>query len=107
VDPAPTKAIRAEEDTMGTKAVIFVQQDKLDVNAGRCLDYCAAMHYEVAGLICGDWPAAVHMVRDGLAAVIVVSSLAQLDPEREPRIEVVPRRLTTRRSRPVSRVAVR
>jgi hypothetical protein len=93
-----------------TTAVIFVQPEKFDVNAARCLDYCAAMRYDVAGLICGDWHAALQMLKDGLAGVIVVSSLAQLDPEREPRIEVVPRRTNARRNarpRLVARIAVR
>ncbi|WP_203821769.1 hypothetical protein [Paractinoplanes ferrugineus] len=78
-------------------AVIFVQPDRFDVHAARCLDYCASMRYEVAGLICGDWDAALRMLKDGLAAVIVVSSMTQLDPQREPRIEVVPKRLKARR----------
>jgi hypothetical protein len=93
-----------------TNAVIFVQPEKRDANAARCLDYCAAMRYEVAGLVCGDWQAALQMLKDGLAEVIVVASMAQLDPEREPRIEVVPRRTNARRaarSRLVARIAVR
>jgi hypothetical protein len=91
-------------DTM-TNAVIFVQAEKFEANAARCLDYCAARRYEVAGLICGDWDAALQMLRDGLAGVIVVGSAAHLDPEREPRIEVVPKRLNSRRNarpRPLS-----
>jgi hypothetical protein len=79
-------------------AVIFVQPDRFDVHAARCLDYCAAMRYEVAGLICGDWNAALQMLKDGLASVVVVSSMTQLDPHREPRIEVVPKRLKARRN---------
>ena len=80
-----------------TNAVIFVQAEKFHANAARCLDYCAAMRYEVAGLICGDWEAALRMVREGLAGVIVVGSMAQLDPERETRIEVAPKRTNARR----------
>jgi hypothetical protein len=80
-----------------TNAVIFVQQEKFDVNAARCLEYCSVMKYKVAGLICGDWPAALRMINDGLAAVIVVTSTAQLDPERRHRVEVVPKRMGTRR----------
>ena len=93
-----------------TNAVIFVQPEKFDVNAARCLEYCAVMRYDVAGLICGDWQAALQMLKDGLAGVIVVSTMAQLDPEREPRVEVVPRRTNARRaanSRLVARIAVR
>jgi hypothetical protein len=91
---------------MATKAVIFVQPDKFDVNAARCLDYCTAMRYEVAGLICGDWSAALHMIRDGLASVIVVSSASQLDPNREPRIEIVPKRAATRRPHLIEPVTI-
>lgn len=91
-------------------AVIFVQPERFDVHAARCLDYCAAMRYDVAGLICGDWNAALRMLRDGLATVIVVSSMNQLDPHREPRIEVVPKRMNARRAtrpRLVAKVAAR
>jgi hypothetical protein len=86
-----------------TDAVIFVPPGGFDVAAARCLDYCAAKKYHVVGIVRGDWPAAAQMIRNGLAAVIVVSSLDQLEPDREPRIEVVPRRLPNRRSatRPV------
>jgi hypothetical protein len=91
-----------------TNAVIFVQPDKFEASAARCLDYCAARRYDVAGLVCGDWAAALQMLKDGLAGVIVVASTAQLDPEREPRIEVVPKRLNNRRNsrtRMVARMA--
>jgi hypothetical protein len=91
-------------------AVIFVQAERFDVHAARCLDYCAAMRYDVAGLICGDWNAALQMLKDGLATVIVVSSMSQLDPQREPRIEIVPKRMNTRRAtrpRLVAKVAAR
>jgi hypothetical protein len=86
-----------ERDGHVTNAVIFVQPEKFHANAARCLDYCAAMRYEVAGLICGDWAAALQMVRNGLAAVIVVPAMTQIDPSGEPRIEVVPRRANARR----------
>jgi hypothetical protein len=91
-------------------AVIFVQTERFDVHAARCLDYCAAMRYDVAGLICGDWNAALQMLKDGLATVIVVSSMSQLDPQREPRIEIVPKRMNARRTtrpRLTARVAAR
>jgi hypothetical protein len=87
---------------MLTKAVIVVQPDKFTASAARCLDYCAAMRYEVAGLINGDWAAARRMVGDGLAEVIVVPSLAGLDPDNEPRVEVAPKRTPNTR-RPAGR----
>jgi hypothetical protein len=93
-----------------TNAVIFVQQDRFEVSAARCLDYCAARRYDVAGLVTGDWQAALQMLEDGLAGVIVVSSASQLGSASEPRIEVVPKRLNSRRytrPRPMTRAAVR
>ena len=93
-----------------TDAVIFVQPDKFHANAARCLDYCATMRYEVVGLVHGDWDAALRMVQEGLAAVIVVASMADLDPARQPRIEVVPKRTNRRptgRARYGPRVAAR
>lgn len=83
-----------------TNAVIFVQPDRFDVHAARCLDYCGTMRYKVAGLVCGDWAAALRMIKDGLATVIVVSSPAHLEADREPRIEIVPRRMRSTRPRP-------
>ncbi|NMO53541.1 hypothetical protein HH310_20435 [Actinoplanes sp. TBRC 11911] len=78
-------------------AVIFVRPENYGVTAARCLDYCAAKRYNVIGLIPGDWPAAMRMLNEGLAGVVVVASAEQLDPDREPRVEVVPRRLNSRR----------
>ena len=94
-----------------TNAVIFVQPDKLHANAARCLDYCATMRYEVVGLVHGDWDAALRMVQEGLAAVIVVAAMSDLDPARQLRIEVVPKRTNRRpagrRPRYGSRVSAR
>jgi hypothetical protein len=78
-------------------AVIFVRPENYRVTAARCLDYCAAKRYNVIGLIPGDWAAAIRMLDEGLAHVIVVGSAEQFDPEQEPRVEVVPRRLNSRR----------
>jgi hypothetical protein len=90
-----------------TTAVIFVQQDRFDVSAARCLDYCAARRYEVAGLVTADWQAALQMLADGLASVIVVSSAAQIDVVNEPRVEIVPKRLNARRyARPLPKTRV-
>lgn len=80
-----------------TDAVIFVPPGAVDAGTARCLDYCAAKRYHVVGLVPGDWAAATGMVRDGKAAVIVVSSADQLGPTREQRIEIVPRRMGSRR----------
>jgi hypothetical protein len=90
-----------------TNAVVFVQPDRFEVNAARCLDYCAVRRYAVAGLVCGDWPAALQMLDTGLASVIIVSSPSQFDAAGEARIEIVPKRLHRRRpaTRPVARMA--
>ncbi|MET0417211.1 MAG: hypothetical protein ABW022_14465 [Actinoplanes sp.] len=77
-------------------AVVFVRPENYSVNAVRCLEYCDVRHYHVVGLVQGDRRAAMQMLDDGLASVIVVSSADQLDPAREPRIEVVPRRMARR-----------
>jgi hypothetical protein len=97
---------------MVTKAVVYVQADKFHASAARCLDHCNTMRYELAGLICGDWPAAVKMLNQNLAEVIVVASPTQLDAAQEPRVEVVPKRTPSRRrssTRPrlVGRIAAR
>jgi len=78
-------------------AIIFVRPENYGITAARCLDYCAQKRYNVVGLIPGDWPAAIRMLSEGLANVIVVGSAEHLDPRREARVEVVPRRLTARR----------
>lgn len=77
-------------------AVVYVRPENYSLNAARCLDYCDARRYHVVGLVQGDWRAALRMLDEGLAGVIVVTSTDQLDPAREPRIEVVPRRLARR-----------
>jgi hypothetical protein len=77
-------------------AVIFVRPENYGVTAARCLDYCAAKRYNVVGLIPGDWNAAIRMLDEGLAGVIVVGSADHPDQE-DPRVEVVPRRLNSRR----------
>ena len=102
-----------EEMVTVTNAVVFVQQDRFEVNAARCLDYCAVRRYAVAGLISGDWPAALQMLDDGLASVIIVSTPAHLEQAQlaatrgESRVEIVPKRLNRRRpaTRPVARMA--
>jgi hypothetical protein len=100
---APRRRGRVKETGSVINAVIFVRPENYGVTAARCLDYCAAKRYNVIGLIPGDWPAAMRMLNEGLAGVVVVASPEQLDPEREPRIEVVPRRLNSRRRPPNAR----
>ena len=79
------------------------------VSPGEGFDFIILM----AGLISGDWPAAVQMLDDGLASVIIVSTPAHLEqaqgaaPRGESRVEIVPKRLNRRRpsTRPVARMA--
>ena len=79
-------------------AVVYVRPDNYSVSAARCLEHCTARKYHVVGLIQGDWDAAMRMLREGLASVVVVSSADQLDPGSEPRVEVVPKRRPRRGS---------
>jgi hypothetical protein len=78
-------------------AVIFVLPENYGVSAARCLDYCAVKRYNVVGLIPGDRRAAMRMLSEGLASVVVVASPQQLNGTGEPRIEVVPKRFSARR----------
>ena len=80
-------------------AVILLRAENYGAGASRCLDYCAARRYNVVVLIPGDQKAAVRMLDEGTATVIVVSSTDQLDPENDPRVEVVPKRLGARQRR--------
>jgi len=77
-------------------AVIVVRPENYGVNAARCLEYCETRRYHVVGLIPGDWRAALRMLGDGLAGVIVVSARDQFDAPGEPRIEVAPKRSARR-----------
>lgn len=70
-------------------AVIFVPAAHLAVHAAACLDYCTAKGYEVAGVVHGDWSAAAAMLVNRAAGVLVVARPDHLDPNREPRVEVV------------------
>lgn len=72
-------------------AVIYVRPENYSANAARCLDYCAARRYNVVGLVPGDWRAALRMLGDGTAGVIVVSATDHRPPG-EPGIEIVPKR---------------
>ena len=73
-------------------AVVYVRPENYSVSASRCLEHCTARKYNVVGLIPGDWDAAMRMLREGTASVVVVSSADQLDAGCEPRVEVVPKR---------------
>lgn len=70
-------------------AVIFVPAAHLATYAHQCLEYCSARGYEVAGVVQGDWAAATTMLVNRVAGILVVARPDHLDPDREPRVEVV------------------
>lgn len=71
-----------------THAVAFVPDGPVDeVYANQCFAHCAHRGYTLAGIVRGDWSAAVAMVAAGLASVIVFARREHLDPAREPRVE--------------------
>jgi hypothetical protein len=73
-----------------TIAVIFIPAvHQFATYADQCLAYCAHRGYEVAGVVTGDWAAAAAMLIGRTAGVLVVARPDHLDPDREPRIEVV------------------
>lgn len=72
-----------------TTAVIFIPAEHLATYSAACFDYCAARSYEVVGLVTTSSEAATRMLVDGIANVMVVARRDHLDPEREPRVEVL------------------
>lgn len=72
-----------------TTAVIFIPAGRNHLYADQCYDYCTARGYRVAGVVTGDWDAVLEMLRNHSADVVVVARADHLDPNREPRVEVV------------------
>jgi len=73
-----------------TLAVIFIPAAAhLATYASQCLEYCAERGYQVAGVVTSDWAAAAGIVMSHGAGVLVVARPDHLDPDREPRTEVV------------------
>ena len=79
-------------------AVIYVRPENYSASAARCLDYCAARRYNVVGLIPGDWDAAMRMLHEGVASVVVVSSSEQVELQGEPGVEVAPKPSSRRKA---------
>lgn len=70
-------------------AVAYVPPRDYEQAAAECIEYCQEVRYSFAGLIRGDWDAAVSMIEDGQAHVIVVAYASHLPAGRLPRVEVV------------------
>ena len=84
-----SRAVHSEGIHPLTSAVIFVPAvGQLAPHASRCADHCKARGYDIVGVVTGDWPAVLSMLRNGTAAVCVVSRRDHLAPTAEPRIEI-------------------
>jgi hypothetical protein len=90
-----------------TRAIVFVPSDDFDPHATRCVAYAEERHYELVGVVRDDWNAVLRLIGDGQVGVVVVSDEAHLDPERQPRVEVVANQYSSRwekRTRVIRRV---
>jgi len=73
-----------------TNAVIYIPAAQHLANyADQCIAYCVVKGYEVTGVITTDWVDVMAVMAARAAQVIVVARPDHLDPDREPRIEVV------------------
>jgi 2,4-dienoyl-CoA reductase-like NADH-dependent reductase (Old Yellow Enzyme family) len=71
------------------KAVILIRDDDL-ADVARCTAFCQTQNYHIEGLIRdGDWNAAVSMIHEGLADIIVMARPDHFDPDWKPRVEFV------------------
>lgn len=70
-------------------AVVFVLTQHLLPDTERCITYCLARGYHMVGVVKDDWAAAIAMLIDGRASVIVADSPDHVPPDREPRVEYV------------------
>ena len=82
---------------MTTPAVIFVpaDADHIELYISQCIAHCITVGYDHDAGVVGDWHAALAMVADGQAVVIVVARHDHLPPDGVPRIEVAAERTTT------------
>ncbi|MBU2664537.1 hypothetical protein KOI35_13625 [Actinoplanes bogorensis] len=91
-----TAAQQGEGNDPVVNAVIYVRPENYSASAARCLDYCSARRYNVVGVIPGDWEAAMRMLGEGSASVVVVSSVEQIEPR--PGVEVAPKPSSRRKA---------
>lgn len=70
-------------------AVVFVLSQHLLPDADRCIQYCLGHGYAMVGLIKDDWGAAITMLIDGKASVVVAASPDHVPADRTPRVEYV------------------
>lgn len=75
-----------------TTAIVFVPTSHLLPDAEKGINHCLAHGYEMIGVVKDDWGKAMEYLHDGTADVLVVADDEHLDPDREPRIEVVNQR---------------
>lgn len=76
-----------------TRAVVFVNPDRLLPNAHACYQYCLAVGYQIVGIV-RSWEEAIGINRadpgaEVSAEVVIVAEEADLPPDRTPRLEVV------------------
>lgn len=83
-----------------TNAVVFVLSQYLMADADRCIRHCLMQGYNMIGVVHDDWSAAIAMLRQGKASVVVVAAPDRIDPDREPRIEYVTHRGPNGQHRP-------
>jgi len=74
-----------------TIAVVSVPIEQEPIYVTQCLEYCALKGYEVVGVVVGDSAAAIAMLMNHTAGVLVIARPEHLDSEAardvEPRIE--------------------
>jgi hypothetical protein len=70
-----------------TNAVIFALTRYLENDATVCTAYCTARGYEVAAIVVNNWHAALALLAEGAATVLVVAELDRIAGQ-TPRVEV-------------------
>lgn len=76
---------------MGCRAIIYTGADNPGPAIDRCLRHCIEHGYQVTAVIIdhgNGWHDAIRALADNLADVLVVASVAEMPPDRLPRIEV-------------------